>query len=99
MQDKLVSDLGDKRVLILRNHGMLAVGKDVRWAFEDIYYLEMACQIQIAAQAGGELIECDEDVAEHTARQFDTSTEDFIYGRDWAALRRMLDRTDPSYAQ
>ena len=99
LQDKLVGDLGDKRALILRNHGLLTTGKDVRSAFEDLYYLELACQIQIAAQAGGDVIECDEQIAEHTARQFDTSNEAFIHGRDWAALRRMLDRTDPSYAQ
>lgn len=78
--------------------GLLTTGTDVRSAFEDLYYLELACQIQIAAQAGGEVIECDEEIAEHTAQQFDSSNETFIHGRDWAALRRMLDRTDPSYA-
>lgn len=99
MQAKLVGDLGDKRALILRNHGLLTTGADVRSAFEDLYYLELACQIQVAAQAGGAVVECDEETAEHTARQFDTSDEAFIHGRDWAALRRLLDRTDPSYAQ
>lgn len=99
MRDKLVDDLGDKRALILRNHGLLTTGEDIRSAFEDLYYLELACQIQIAAQAGGAVLEGDEQIAEHTARQFDTSNEAFIHGRDWAALRRMLDRIDPSYAQ
>lgn len=97
MQDALVRDLGTRRGLILRNHGLLVVGTDIARAFEDAYYLELACQIQIAAQAGGQLIECGDEVAEFTARQFDTSNQDFIYNRDWAALLRKLDRTDPSY--
>jgi ribulose-5-phosphate 4-epimerase/fuculose-1-phosphate aldolase len=99
MQTKLVEDLGDKRALVLRNHGLLTVGADIRSAFEDLYYLELACQIQVAAQAGGELIECSEEIAEFTAQQFDKSNDGFIHGRDWAALRRILDRVDPSYAQ
>lgn len=99
MRDKLVGDLGDKRALILRNHNLLTTGEDVRSAFEDLYYLELTCQIQIAAQAGGEVIECNERIAEHTAQQFDSSNEAFIHGRDWAAPRRLLDRSDPSYAK
>ena len=73
--------------------------KRSRTNFEDLYYLELACQIQIAAQAGGEVVECAAQIAEHTAQQFDTSNDSFIHGRDWAALRRMLDRIDPTYAQ
>lgn len=98
MQDRLVADLGGNRAMVLRNHGLIVVGTDIRSAFEDIYYLELACQIQVAAQAGGAVLESPDDVAEFTAQQFDTSNDDFIFGRDWAALHRMLHRIDPSYA-
>ncbi len=52
-QKRLVKDLGDKPVMILRNHGLLTVGRDVQQAFLRMYYLEKACEIQVTAQSGG----------------------------------------------
>lgn len=96
-QERLVRDLGQHNVLILRNHGLLTTGGSVREAFELMYYLELACQIQLDATAGGErLVYPPEDVCEHAARQFEDSNS-FIKNRDWLALRRMLDRIAPSY--
>lgn len=96
-QERLIADLGQHNVLILRNHGLLTAGATVRSAFEEMYYLEMACQIQLDAQSSGAaLIEPAEEVCEHAAQQFATSNS-FIRDRDWLALRRMLDRKDPSY--
>src|SRR5712671_5254450 len=55
---RLVADLGDKRSMILRNHGLLTVGRTVAEAFLGMFLLERACKIQILAQAGGgELVE------------------------------------------
>lgn len=50
---RLVRDIGKKDVLILRNHGLLTMGPTVSRAFELMFFLERACQIQIAALAGG----------------------------------------------
>src|SRR5947207_1027490 len=50
---RIVSDLGDKRILILRNHGLMAVGKTVGEAFVWMYRIETACRIQIDALSGG----------------------------------------------
>src|SRR5215218_782459 len=50
---RLVRDLGDKRFLMLRNHGLLTVGRSVAEAFVAMYFFEAACMIQIRAQGGG----------------------------------------------
>jgi ribulose-5-phosphate 4-epimerase/fuculose-1-phosphate aldolase len=84
--------------MILRNHGLLAGGTTVRDAFEQIYYLERACEAQVRAQAGGvELIECSDEIAEKVAQVLDRPGRS-AYDNDWPALRRLLDRIDPSYA-
>ncbi len=96
-QLRLVHDLGSHDALILRNHGLLTTGTTVRAAFENMYYLEMACQIQIDALAGGAAVVLPPDtVCERAAQQF-AGSNSFIRDRDWHALRRMLDRLDPSY--
>ena len=96
-QERLVRDLGTHRAMILRNHGLLTTGATVRDAFDEMYYLELACQIQVDAQSsGGALCQPPPEVCEHAAAQFARSGE-FLQNRDWNALRRLLDRKDPSY--
>jgi ribulose-5-phosphate 4-epimerase/fuculose-1-phosphate aldolase len=70
-RESLVRDLGPHRALILRNHGLLAAGRTIPEAFDQLYFLERACQAQIAAQAGGgRLVFPPEAVRRHTAAQF-----------------------------
>ncbi|MGO4578050.1 class II aldolase/adducin family protein [Cupriavidus sp. 2TAF22] len=98
-QSRLVRDLGNKNVLILRNHGLLTIGATVADAFKEMYYLERACQIQVSALAGQrQLTLPSADVCVRTAEQFGGDTE-ILQGRDWRALLRLLDRTDPSYKE
>lgn len=52
-RERLVRDLGDNGILLLRNHGTLAVGASIGEAFTRMYYLERACQVQVRALAGG----------------------------------------------
>src|SRR5438128_4553358 len=53
---RLVNDLADKKFMILRNHGLLTVGRNAAEAFLGMFLLERACEIQILAQSGvGEL--------------------------------------------
>jgi ribulose-5-phosphate 4-epimerase/fuculose-1-phosphate aldolase len=92
---RLVADLGDHPVMILRNHGLLTVGETAAQAFLRMYYLEKACEIQVAAQAGGPLVVPPPEVREHTARQFAASAADGDLA--WAALLRLLDRVAPDY--
>ena len=98
-QARLVRDLGSHKAMILRNHGLLTAGVTVRDAFEQMYYLERACDAQIKALAGGsDVIECAPEIAEKVAVVLDrpgrSATE-----TDWPALLRMLDRMDPSFRQ
>jgi len=96
-QKRLVADLGDKSVMILRNHGLLTVGKTVREAFDHMYYMERSCQAQIAAMAGGaELVIPSPEVAERVAQQFLRPNRPSV-GKDWTAFLRMLDKMDQSY--
>jgi ribulose-5-phosphate 4-epimerase/fuculose-1-phosphate aldolase len=68
-RERLVHDLGEHRAMILRNHGLLVGGRTIAEAFADIYYLERACQAQVAA-GDAELIFPPEEVCKHTAEQF-----------------------------
>src|SRR3982751_5918176 len=52
-QTRLVRDLGSHKAMILRNHGLLTCAESIPEAFDLMYYLERACQSQIAASAGG----------------------------------------------
>ena len=106
-QKRLVADLGSKSVMILRNHGLLTVGKDAQQAFLRMYYLEKACEIQLTAQTGGQaLVIPSKEVCEHTWRQYNAPTPSPVpgvlsdpdgYDLAWSALLRLLDRIDPSY--
>ncbi len=96
-RERLVKDIGSKMTLILHNHGLLSCGKSVREALDYMYYLERACQAQIAAMAGGaKLIIPSQEIAENVARQFERPGYQERKG-EWRALIRMLDKTDPSY--
>ncbi len=96
-QARLVRDLGGHKAMILRNHGLLAAGTTIRDAFEQLYYLERACEAQVRALGGGvEVIECDPEIAEKVARVLDRPGRS-AYDTDWPALLRWLDRTDASY--
>ena len=56
--------------MFLRNHGLLSLGRTVAEAFNRAYYLQLACQIQLAAQASGaELIMLSTEIGERTAAQ------------------------------
>jgi ribulose-5-phosphate 4-epimerase/fuculose-1-phosphate aldolase len=95
-QQRLIADLGDKPVMILRNHGLLTAAATVPAAFELMYYLEMACKIQVDVMAsGGKMILPPATVQERTAGQY---TRDATKGmRAWPALLRLLDAKDPSF--
>ena len=98
-QERLVRDLGGHKAMILRNHGLLAAGTTIRDAFEQLYYLERACEAQVRALGGGvEVIECDPEIAEKVAVVLDRPGRS-AYDTDWPALLRWLDRTDGSYRE
>jgi ribulose-5-phosphate 4-epimerase/fuculose-1-phosphate aldolase len=84
--------------MILRNHGLLALGESVREAFEVMYYLDCACQIQIDALAGGmdNVLLMAEKAADTASAQFHRSERPSSH-KDWPALLRMLERRGSNY--
>jgi ribulose-5-phosphate 4-epimerase/fuculose-1-phosphate aldolase len=94
---RLQADLGRKHFLCLRNHGLLTVGPTVADAFLNMYVFESACQIQIAAQAGGELIDVPQAVLDGVAQSMKVQTGGMGGQFVWPAMLRKLERTDPSY--
>ncbi len=98
-QARITHNLGPHKAMILRNHGLLVCGDTVSDAFDQMYYLERACQIQVAAQAGGgPLIEAPDAVAARVAAQFDRPGRP-SRDKHWPPLLRMLDRLKPEYRQ
>jgi ribulose-5-phosphate 4-epimerase/fuculose-1-phosphate aldolase len=96
---RLVADLGGKTYLMLRNHGLLTVGRSVAAAFAAMYQFETTCNIQIRAQAGGgELITIDPELIATAMEQARIVTHGKgPEGLVWPGLLRRLDRIDPSY--
>jgi ribulose-5-phosphate 4-epimerase/fuculose-1-phosphate aldolase len=100
-QERMASDLGKtSRAMILRNHGLLALGRTVREAFEVMYYLDCACQIQIDACSGGmHNVQIMSDAAAQTSTQQFNRPNRPAGTKDWPALLRMLERRGVRYAE
>jgi ribulose-5-phosphate 4-epimerase/fuculose-1-phosphate aldolase len=97
---RLVADLGTKNNLILRNHGLLTIGKNAAEAFLSVYILEGACRIQILAQSGEtELVTVPQHIVSGIAAQMSAVTVGQGADLTWPGLLRKLDRLDPSYRE
>ena len=98
-RSRLQSSLGNKRALILRNHGLMTVGETVPEAFVRLYRLESACRTQLDASAAGEVNLLDRDTASKSGQdvnRFMESADD--YGQlEFDALMRKIDKLDDSY--
>jgi ribulose-5-phosphate 4-epimerase/fuculose-1-phosphate aldolase len=97
-RERLVRDLGDADVMVLRNHGLLAVGPSIPEAFSNIYRIELACKAQVAAMScNTELIIPPPEVIALTNHLYKPTTRRPWGILEWPALLRMLDRRDGSY--
>jgi ribulose-5-phosphate 4-epimerase/fuculose-1-phosphate aldolase len=94
---RLQADLGNANFLVLRNHGLLTVGKTIADAFLSMYTFEATCQIQIGAQAGGELTHVNPAIVQGVSEAMRVQTGGLGGSFVWPALIRKLNRTDPSY--
>jgi ribulose-5-phosphate 4-epimerase/fuculose-1-phosphate aldolase len=96
---RMAKDLGGKsKAMILRNHGLLSLGETVREAFELMYFLDCACQIQIDAMAGGleNVLQMSRSAADTASEQFDRPDRPSTH-KDWPALLRLLERRGINY--
>ena len=97
---RLVRDLGDKRFLMLRNHGLLTVGRSVAEAFVAMYFFEAACMMQVRAQSGGRRAAPHRSaIVDGAQAQWERVTHGAGGGLAWPALLRKLDRIDPGFRQ
>ncbi len=102
---RLADNLGDKHVLILKNHGLLACGQTVAQAFVRMFRLERACQVQLAAQStGSPMVMPPKKICELSAQLSDdflVAEGDKGYSRnpnpEFAALVRLMDKKDASF--
>ena len=94
---RLQADLGSANYLMLRNHGLLTVGKTIAEAFLNMYIFENTCRIQIDAQAGGELVMVDPKILQGIAGVMKTATAGQGANLAWPALLRKAERLDPAY--
>jgi ribulose-5-phosphate 4-epimerase/fuculose-1-phosphate aldolase len=96
--DRMAEAMAGKRILFLANHGVIVVAETVARAFDDFYYLERACQVQLLAmQSGRPLAVMPDEMARITRDQFDRFTG-MNADMHFTALKEMLDAEEPSYA-
>ncbi len=93
----LQADLGSANYLMLRNHGLLTVGKTIADAFLHMYVFESTCQIQISAQAGGPLTQVEPAIVQGVAQAMKVQTGGLGGAFVWPSLLRKLERTDLGY--
>lgn len=101
-RNKIARDLGDKKILVMRNHGLLTVGRTVAEAFVMMHRAERACRMQVTFQStGAEFAEIEPTIVDASIERGRN-----IFNRDgaktagileWPALLRHLDRVQPEY--
>jgi ribulose-5-phosphate 4-epimerase/fuculose-1-phosphate aldolase len=94
--ERIANAMGNHKRMMMGNHGVTVIGTSIAAAFDDLYYLERACQTLVLARSTGQPLNImPHDLAETTARGWDA-----YVGADVAhfeELKRILDDTDPSY--
>ena len=103
-RDRLINDLASNNVLILRNHGLLTVGKTVAEAFVWLFRAERACRFQLSFQQAGvpaqEIPKEVQDISiERSKKAISASGHRPIGQFEWPALLRKLNRENPGYAK
>jgi ribulose-5-phosphate 4-epimerase/fuculose-1-phosphate aldolase len=102
-RERLVDDLGDRRVMILKNHGLLTCGATVGEAFALMYNMERTCRAQLAIMSsGGTPSTVSPELAEFTASQYDSiyaaRRESNANDPEWDAYLRLAKKLYPDFA-
>ena len=97
--ERLSSTIGDNRVLIMGNHGVMVIGDTIARAFDELYYFERACSTYITALMTGKPLRiASDEVAEKTAQQWDHFINNTRYTETHLSeVREILDREEPDY--
>jgi ribulose-5-phosphate 4-epimerase/fuculose-1-phosphate aldolase len=99
-QEVLVKDLGTAEAMILRNHGLLTVGRSVGEAFNWMHRLEISCRAQLAAMAcNTPFQEVSPEILQETYMNYQPQTRRPYGLMEWPALLRMVERMDPTFKE
>lgn len=94
---RLANAIGERKVLVMRNHGVMILGRDVAEAFDTLYYFERSCRTQLLAYASGKPIRLlSDELAESTARQWEDYSA--AHQAHFDEMKLLLDRHEPDYA-
>ena len=98
-RERIVASLGDNPALILRNHGLLTTGASAAEMFNNMFYLERACEIQVAATSSGQPLRLvDDEIASHVHAQYaQMNEEDGDLQLEWEAHLRSIDGLGSDY--
>jgi len=95
--DRMADALGSARIMFLANHGVIALGPDLAQAFDDLYYVERAAEMQVLALSTGRPLRLvTDEVARRTAVDFARDRPAYAHAH-FEAIKRLLDREDDSY--
>jgi ribulose-5-phosphate 4-epimerase/fuculose-1-phosphate aldolase len=97
--ERLTTTVGNNRVIVMGNHGVMVVGDTIAKAFDELYYFERACSNYITALMTGKPLRIvSDEVAEKTAQQWDYYVNGTRYADvHLAEIRETLDREEPDY--
>jgi ribulose-5-phosphate 4-epimerase/fuculose-1-phosphate aldolase len=94
--DRICGALGDKDIAFLQHHGVIVCGDNVAYAFDDLYYLERSCMVQVLAQStGGKLKRVAEHMVREVAAQIEGERQQSVL--HFEALKRLLNRDEPGW--
>lgn len=96
--DRIVDALGSNDILFMANHGIIVCGEKISWAFDDLYYLERACKLQVLAQSTGRPLHMIPlDVLIGSASELVSERERALSDLHFSALKRSLTKTDKDW--
>lgn len=96
--DRIAASVGEADIVFMKHHGVMVLGRSIAEAWDDLYYLERACEVQcLALSTGRPIIPVSREIAEATARQMREGDAESAR-LHLASLRRTLDREEPAYA-
>lgn len=97
--DRLATALGNKSILFLEHHGVIVVGSCISYAFDDLYYLERTCELQLKAMSSGQPLQIiSDEMAEATSKQIEAVCREQSISH-MAAIVRILLAEDPSMVE
>jgi ribulose-5-phosphate 4-epimerase/fuculose-1-phosphate aldolase len=96
--DRIAASMGDADIVFMKNHGVMVVGPTIAQAWDDLYYLERAADVQLRAMSSGRPLKpVPAEIARRTAQQMkDGDAESARLHLE--SVKRILARAEPDFA-